>query len=108
MSLNAKNEYLKINQSGLWVIYVLMSAAFLLVYLKPDLNSYILPERLWFDKNHFPFSMIAFLTGIFVFLKLKKTGEVKGNTAKILLTLLIITAISGFFMLIKFEAIEDM
>jgi len=107
MSLNAKNEYLKINQSGLWVIYVLMSAAFLLVYLKPDLNSYILPERLWFDKNHFPFSMIAFLTGIFVFLKLKKTGEVKGNTAKILLTLLIITAISGFFMLIKFEAIED-
>ena len=34
------------------------------VYLKPDLHSYILPERIWFDKNHFIISMVALVAAI--------------------------------------------
>lgn len=106
LSLNAKYDYLALKQSWLWIIYLILIAGFVLIYLKPDLNTYILPERLWFDKNHFPFSMIAFLTGIFAFLNLKRIGEQKGFTGKALLILLLAAAVSGFFMLVKFEAIE--
>ncbi|HUM33558.1 MAG TPA: hypothetical protein PLQ08_11520 [Bacteroidales bacterium] len=62
--LNQKYGFIPENSSYVAIIYVITAAGLLFIYLKPDLNSYILPERIWLDKNHFILSLIPFLTGI--------------------------------------------
>jgi hypothetical protein len=79
-----------------------------LVYLKPELNAYILPERLWLDKAHFLITILALLAGIYTWLSMKKDGDSQSLLSKIQWVLITISILSGVLMMIKFEAIEPL
>jgi uncharacterized membrane protein len=89
----------------LWAIYVILTIGFAMVYLKPDLNSYILPERIWFDKNHFAISITALFAGIYTWLSMKKAGMSRSDLSKLQFICITISIISGLLMMIKFDAI---
>ncbi|MCF8296032.1 MAG: hypothetical protein K9J13_00685 [Saprospiraceae bacterium] len=102
---NSKQNYFDIKSVHLLFVYIVLTIGFVLIYLKPELNSYILPERMWFDKNHFIMSMIALLFGGFVLADLKKRN-LKGKAAfKISIFFMATAVVSGLFMLIKFNSI---
>jgi hypothetical protein len=103
---NLKQNYFAPKVQYLTISYILLSIGFVLVYLKPDLNSYILPNRLWFDKNHFIMSMIPLFIGLFSILELRKNALTKSILYKTQLAFIALAAVTGFFMMIKFEAIE--
>lgn len=103
---NQKVQWIKINILQLHLFYIGIALALLFIYWKPDLNSYILPQRLWLDANHFILSIIPFFAGIIMLLNLKKKEKTKKIYYIMQLFFVSLAAISGFFMLIKFDAIE--
>jgi hypothetical protein len=105
-SVSSGQNYVKTSATHLWIVYGLLTLGFALVYLKPDLNSYILPERIWFDKNHFAITLIALFVGIYTWLSMKKSGLSQSFLSRLQLVLIVISMVAGFFMMIKFEAIE--
>jgi hypothetical protein len=105
LAVNAKQNYFPVSAKLLWIVYGLLTVGFVLVYLKPDLNSYILPERISLDKAHFLITMIALFAGIYTWLSMKKDGASQSFLGKLQLAFNTISIISGIFMLIKFDAI---
>jgi nitrate/TMAO reductase-like tetraheme cytochrome c subunit len=106
--LNAKQHYFEANAHYLPLVYIAMSIGFVLIFLKPDLRSYILPDRMWFDKNHFMMTMVPLLIGIYTVFELKKNKLTKTVWYKIQIALLALIVLSGFFMMIKFDFIEPL
>ncbi|MFO7722454.1 MAG: multiheme c-type cytochrome [Bacteroidales bacterium] len=106
MSINARRQMVNISRPYLWLIYLLLIGGFVLIYLKPALNAYILPERLWFDKNHFPFTLVALISGLVFMLRAKSSSEGKSAFVKAMMALLIITIGSGLLMLFRIDAIK--
>ena len=103
--INKTQNYFPFSPKYLWVVYGILTIGFALIYLKPDLHSYILPERMWFDKNHFMISMLALFTGIYSWVSMKKAGLSQSILGRLQLIFITISIISGFLMMIKFEAI---
>jgi uncharacterized membrane protein len=102
--LNQSQHYFHVKPGILLPIYLLIIAGLAFIYLKPDVNSFILPERLTLDANHFIISIIALLAGIYTWLTMQK--EQPGSlTTKIQTIFLIIALISGVLMMIKFDLI---
>jgi len=104
--INARQRYLRISPSYLWILCGILAVAFAFIYLNPDLNSYILPERLWLDKNHFMISGMALLTSIYTCLAMRKAGHHPFWLYRTQNTAIWIAVLSGLLMLIRFEAIE--
>lgn len=106
--LNEKRRYLFITTPHMVWFYTLLSIGFAMVYLKPDLHSYILPESLWFDKNHFMIGVISLIIGFYALLKLRNAGNKHLNVYKAQIVFLALAALSGFMMMIKFDAIFNL
>ncbi len=104
-SVNASHNHVTLSSTSLWLIYGILMAALLFVFLKPDIHAYILPERIWFDKNHFWLALFALFAGLYSWLQMKKEGEAKSTMARIQAVMLIVSLISGVLMLINFSAI---
>lgn len=105
-TINLRQNYFSSSEKQLWIVYGLLIVGFVFVYLKPELNAYILPERLWLDKAHFLITILALLAGIYTWLSMKKDRESQSILSKIQLVLISISILSGGLMMIKFEAIE--
>ena len=103
--VNKTQNYFSFSSKYLWAVYGILTIGFAMIYLKPDLHSYILPERMWFDKNHFIISMVALFAGIYTWLSMKKAGLSQSVLGRMQLTFITISIASGFLMMIKFEAI---
>ena len=103
--VNKTQNYFPFSSKYLWVVYGILTIGFALIYLKPDLHSYILPERMWFDKNHFMISMLALFAGIYTWVSMKKAGLSQSILGRLQLIFITISIVSGFLMMIKFEAI---
>ena len=102
---NRKENYLKIKPLHLLAGYVILMVLFVIVYLKPDVNSFVLPERLWFDRNHFFLTILALAAGLFTMAKMSQ----RGNSGSIMYRLqgifILLALFSGFLMMIKFDFI---
>ncbi len=105
--LNAKRRYLFITAPHLTWFYLILSVSFSLVYLKPDLHAYILPDSLWFDKNHFIIGVVSLLIGFYAVLKLHNAGNAHLNVYKAQISFIALAVLSGFLMMIKFDAIYN-
>ncbi len=88
------------------VIYLLVLIAFLFIYLKPELNSFILPERQWLDKNHFFISGLALTFGIYTCLAMRKAGHHPSWLYRAQNTVIWIAVVCGMIMMIGFEGIK--
>ncbi|MBN1199154.1 MAG: hypothetical protein JXA23_07365 [Bacteroidales bacterium] len=106
LQANRTAGFLRITATTLWITYGILLAAFLLIYLKPDLNSYILPERMWMDKNHFWISGLAILAGIYTCLEMRKAGKKPGWPYRLQNISIWIAVVSGLLMMIRFEAVD--
>jgi hypothetical protein len=106
--INSKENYFRVSLKHLWMVYGILVIGFILVYLKSDLSSYILPERMTLDKNHFLVSVAALLAGIYSWLEMRKNNESKSLLGKFQFVLIAVAVVSGLVMLIKFEAIYSL
>ncbi|MGQ9820153.1 MAG: multiheme c-type cytochrome [Candidatus Kapaibacteriales bacterium] len=107
LDLNSRYNYFKLNNAHLTIIYIMLVGAFTLIWLKPDVRTSVLPDRMWFDNNHFLISIIALFISAWSYLTMKKD---KGNWNLLIRVQLISIALaifSGILMMIKFDAIES-
>jgi hypothetical protein len=103
--VNRKQNYVPVKAIHLFLGYIFVMAVFVLVYLKPDVNSYILPNSLILDKNHFIITVLALIAGVFTLLIMKKKQQSSSLLFRLQLIFLVIAAVSGLLMMIKFDAI---
>lgn len=106
--LNDKRRYVFITAPYLTLFYLLLSVGFALVYLKPDLHSYILPDTLWFDKNHFIIGLVSLLIGFYSVLKMRNARKTHLTVYKAQIGFIALAVLTGFFMMIKFDAIFNL
>jgi len=103
--VNRKENFFPVNSNYLYIVYGLLAAGVALVFLKPDVNSYILPDRLTLDANHFIITVFALIAGAYTWIRMKKentTGTILGRLQALFL---ILAVISGILMMIKFDLI---
>jgi hypothetical protein len=105
LTINKNQNYFRISSGLLTWVYGIMVLVFILIFLKPDVSSYVLPDRLALEKNHFLISILALVAGIYTWLEGKKQGKQSAFLYKFLRTTTILVIISGMLMMIKFEAI---
>jgi hypothetical protein len=103
---NQKNDFVRMPEKYMRVTYLLVLIAFLFIYLKPELNSFILPERQWLDKNHFFISGLALMLGIYTCLAMRKAGHHPSWLYRAQNTVIWIAIVSGMIMMIGFEGIK--
>jgi hypothetical protein len=106
-SMNRTRDYFKIKPAHLLLGYLIILTGYVIVSLKPDVNSYVLPDRITLDKSHFIISVLAIIIGVYTLLKMKKNGQ-NGSLFKFQLIFISVTAISGFLMMIKFDTIYQL
>jgi hypothetical protein len=103
--LNKKQNFLPVSSKQLLIVYGLMVSGLALVYLKPDVNTYILPSRLTLDTNHFIITILALLAGAFTWIRMKKENASGSLLSKLQALFIILAIISGLLMMIKFDLI---
>ena len=103
--INKKQSYFTLKTKHLLIIYGLLAAGLALVFLKADVNSYVLPDRLTLDANHFIISSVALIAGLYTWLMMKKENRAGSHLRKLQAWFLILAVISGFLMMIKFDFI---
>ena len=103
--INKKQSYFTLKTKHLLIIYGLLAAGLALVFLKADVNSYVLPDRLTLDANHFIISLAALIAGLYTWLMMKKENRAGSHLRKLQAWFLILAVISGFLMMIKFDFI---
>jgi len=102
--LNQSQHFFQVKPGILILVYGLVIAGLAFIYLKPDVNSFVLPERLTLDTNHFIISIIGLLAGVYSWLQMQK--EQPGSLlSRFQASFLIIAVISGILMMIKFDLI---
>ncbi|NSW95747.1 MAG: hypothetical protein HPY62_13650, partial [Bacteroidales bacterium] len=104
-SVNRKQEFISIHQGILLLVYGIIIAGLVLVYLKPDVRNYVLPDRLTLDANHFILTVIALLVGAYTWLRDKKENQHGSVTGRLQALSIILAVISGILMMIKFNLI---
>ena len=103
--VNRKENFFPVNSNYLYIVYGLLAAGVALVFLKPDVNSYVLPDRLTLDANHFIITVIALIAGAY---HLDQNEERKPSgtlLSKLQAFFLILAVVSGILMMIKFDLI---
>jgi len=103
--VNRKQNFFPVRSNHLLIVYGLLIAGLALVYLKPDVNSYILPNRLTLDANHFIISFLALIAGAFTWIRMKKDNQSGSLFNKLQALFLILAIISGILMMVKFDLI---
>jgi len=103
--VNRKENFFPVNSNHLYIVYGLLATGVALVFLKPDVNSYVLPDRLTLDANHFIITVIALIAGAFTWIRMKKENTSGTLLARLQALFLIMAVISGILMMIKFELI---
>jgi len=106
--INQRKAIIDLKPFYLTLAYAASLATLLLIWIKPDLHAYILPERMVLDKNHFLISMIPLITGFYMFFDLQKQAQQQSFRYKLLAVFLSLTAVSGFLIMIKFSAISGL
>ena len=103
--VNSKQNFFSVSSKHLLFIYILFFAGLALLFLKPDVNSYVLPDRLTLDANHFIISFIALIAGLYTWLMMKKENMAGSLLYKLQTFFLILAVVSGILMMIKFDLI---
>jgi hypothetical protein len=103
--VNRKQNYFSVSSNHLLIVYGLLIAGLALVYLKPDVNSYVLPNRLTLEANHFIITILALITGLFTWIRMKKENPSGSLLNKLQALFLILSVVSGLLMMIKFDLI---
>jgi len=106
--VNKKQNFFPVSPNRLLVIYGVLAAGLAFVWLKPDVNSYVLPDRLTLDVNHFIITVFALITGLYTWLMMKKNNQAGSLLRKLQALSLILAVISGALMMIKFNLIYQM
>jgi hypothetical protein len=105
LAANKKEGFPRLTTGILTWIYGALGLLFLLVFLKPDVSSFVLPERLTLDKNHSFISLLGLLAGVHTWLQMRKQGRQSTVRGKFLLATILVVSLSGGLMMVKFEAI---
>jgi nitrate/TMAO reductase-like tetraheme cytochrome c subunit len=103
--VNKKQNFFPVRSNLLLAVYGVLAAGLAFVYLKPDVNSYVLPDRLALDANHFIITVLALITGVYTWLGMKKENQAGTLLGKLQALSLILAVISGALMVIKFDLI---
>ncbi len=103
--VNRKENFFKVNSNYLYIVYGLLAAGVALVFLKPDVNSYVLPDRLTLDANHFIITVLALIAGLYTWLTMKKENTSGTLIPKLQGIFLILAIVSGILMMIKIDLI---
>jgi len=103
--VNRKENFFKVTSNYLYIVYGLLAAGVALVFLKPDVNSYVLPDRLTLDANHFIITVIALIAGAYTWIRMRKENPSGSLLSKLQAFFLILAVISGILMMIKFDLI---
>ncbi len=103
--VNRKENFFTVNSNYLYIVYGLLAAGVALVFLKPDVNSYVLPDRLTLDANHFIISILALIAGAFTWIRMKKDNQSGSLLSKLQVLFLILAIVSGILMMVKFDLI---
>ncbi|MCU0462748.1 MAG: hypothetical protein MUF36_12185, partial [Bacteroidales bacterium] len=72
---------------------------------KPDVNSYVLPDRLTLDSNHFIITILALIAGAFTWIRMKNENPSGSLLRKLQALFLFLAVVSGLLMMVKFELI---
>ena len=103
--VNKKQNFFPVSPNFLLAVYGVLAAGLAFVYLKPDVNSYVLPDRLALDANHFIITVLALIAGVYTWLTMKKENKDRSLLGKLQALSLILAVISGALMMIKFDLI---
>jgi len=103
--VNKKQNFFLVNSNHLLIVYGLLIAGLALIFLKPDVNSYVLPDRLTLDANHFIISILALIAGAFTLIRMKKDNQSGSLLSKLQVLFLILAIVSGILMMVKFDLI---
>jgi hypothetical protein len=103
--VNRKENFFQVNSNYLYILYGILIAGVALVFLKPDVNSYVLPDRLTLDSNHFIISIFALVAGAYTWIRMKKENPSGTLLSKLQAFFMILAFISGILMMIKFDLI---
>lgn len=103
--VNRKENFFPVKSNFLLVLYGALAAGVALVYLKPDVNSYVLPDRLTLDANHFIITVIALFAGAYTWIRMRKENRAGTLLCRLQAFFLILAGISGILMMIKFDLI---
>jgi len=90
-------------------LYGAALAIILFINLTPELNSYILPSRLWLDSNHFLISFAIILLGFYYYAKLKHHSQERSSYRQLSWLLgatTLIALLSGIVILFKITALS--
>ncbi len=101
---NKKHNFFPVSSNHLLIVYGLLLAGLALVFLKPDVNSYVLPDRLTLDANHFIITIIALIAGAFTWIWMRKENQ-SGLLSKLQALFLILAIVSGVLMMLKVDLI---
>ncbi len=104
--LNKKLNYINLTKNGLIYIYLAIFLGFLIVFVNHEAYSFIIPERLWFDKNHFAISIFPIVFGIFAFLSYNKDKSESTILSILIKFCVVISIITGLLMLFKIEMLN--
>jgi hypothetical protein len=105
IQVNRNQNYFRLSTGMLWTLYAVMVSGFILVFLRKELQVYILPDRLWLDKNHFLVSILALIVSAYVLMTRRKEGKNKNLLTRLLGISMLIVVVSGVIMLLKFQAV---
>jgi hypothetical protein len=103
--VNRKENFFQVNTNWLYILYGLLAAGVALIFLKPDVNSYVLPDRLTLDANHFIITVFALVAGAYTWIKMKKENTSGTILSNLQALFLILAVFSGILMMIKFDMI---
>ena len=104
-NVNRKENFFPVNSNYLYIVYGLLAAGVALIFLKPDVNSYVLPDRMTLDSNHFIITIMALIAGSFTWLMMKKENPAGSLLSTLQALFLILAVISGILMMIRFDLI---
>ena len=103
--VNKKQNFFPVSSNHLLIVYGLLIAGLALVFLKPDVKSYVLPDRLTLDVNHFIITITALIAGAYTWIMMKKDNRAGSPLGKLQAIFLALAVISGILMMIKFDLI---
>jgi hypothetical protein len=103
--VNKKQNYISVNSSHLLILYGLLSAGIALIFLKSDVKSYVLPDRLTLEAYHFFITVVALIAGAYTWIRMKKENTSGTLLGRLQAIFLILAVISGILMMIKFDLI---
>ena len=106
MNINLHEQFFSVSNNILRIIYGFILIIFAIILLLPEVGSYILPERLLLDKNHFWIALFVLGLGTYIWLRMRKEKETSSGLRNTLGVTILFTLLFGVFMLMKFNIIQ--